>query len=157
MKFGLSDQQYEILEKLLIQPMHSHEVELSVFGSRARGTHHPFSDIDILYKEDSNNPLPADILSQIKENLENSNLSIKVDLVSESNLANSYRESVQMDLKKIEPKPFLGMPTQWDLKNWNKDLWNPESDELFPPKRFGVGYGLNFHALLRKMGLLKKK
>lgn len=43
-----------------------------------------------------------------------------------------------------EPKQtFLGMPMQWDLKNWHKDLWNPESDELFPPKRFGIGWSIN--------------
>jgi hypothetical protein len=54
-------------------------------------------------------------------------------------------------------KTFLGMPMQWDFKNWNKDLWNSESDVLFPPKRFGIGWGCNFHAVFRKIGIIKKK
>jgi hypothetical protein len=43
----------------------------------------------------------------------------------------------------------------WDRKNPLKTLWNPESDELFPPKSFGIGWTLNIHAVLRKAGVLK--
>lgn len=52
-------------------------------------------------------------------------------------------------------KTWAGMPVNWDWKNWHKDIWNPEDDQLFPPKRVGIGWGLNLHALLKKMRLLK--
>jgi len=52
-------------------------------------------------------------------------------------------------------KKFLGMPMQWDFKNAHKDIWNSEDGRVFPPKRFGIGWGLNVHALLKKTGLIK--
>lgn len=101
MKFGLTDEQYKILETILIKPLQSRQAELFVFGSRARGNHHPYSDIDIMYKENPESSISDSFVGQIKENLENSNLPIKVDLVSDKDLAKSYRDSVEKDLKKI--------------------------------------------------------
>ena len=35
------------------------------------------------------------------------------------------------------------------------DLWDPTTDELFPPKKFfGLGWGVNLHAIGRKLNLL---
>ncbi len=35
-----------------------------------------------------------------------------------------------------------------------KDLWDPSTDEIFPPKNFvGLGWGINFHAIARKIGI----
>jgi hypothetical protein len=61
--------------------------------------------------------------------------------------------------KKRENKEILGMPMSWDRKNILnfKALWNEEDDELFPPKTFGIGWTINFHALLRAMGLIRRK
>lgn len=52
---------------------------------------------------------------------------------------------------------FLGMPMRWEPHNAFKDLWNPQDDRVFPPKYFGIGWGLNVHALGRKVGLIRKK
>lgn len=54
-------------------------------------------------------------------------------------------------------KEFLGMPMRWDRKNMFKGLWDPEDDRIFPPKYFGIGWTLNFHALLRNCHVIKKK
>lgn len=62
-----------------------------------------------------------------------------------------------MNEKKMEKKTFLGMPMNLDRKGILKTLWNPETDVLFPPKSFGVGWTVNFHAMLRKVGLIKKR
>jgi len=50
---------------------------------------------------------------------------------------------------------FLGMPMMWDRKNPFRNLWNADSDELFPPKSFGIGWTINFHAVARKAGIIK--
>ena len=97
MKFGLNQEQYKILYDLVIEPLHSSGAKVYVFGSRARGKHHSFSDIDLLYVEDPQKPIGLSKISEIKENIENSNLTIKVDLVCDSSLANSYKESVDRD------------------------------------------------------------
>lgn len=100
MKFGLNPDQFQILETLLILPLKKKECEIWVFGSRARGDQHPYSDIDILYSAPTKG-LPSNFIGQIKEELENSNLTIKVDLVDIDNLADSYKKNVFKDRIKI--------------------------------------------------------
>jgi predicted nucleotidyltransferase len=98
--FGLSPEQYEILKTHLIDKLKEKGYSLWVFGSRARGDHHPYSDIDILYKSPST-AQDSTFLGEIQEQLENSNLTIKVDLVSTDNLVDSYQPSVERDKKEI--------------------------------------------------------
>lgn len=57
--------------------------------------------------------------------------------------------------RKEEQKKFLGMPMNWDRKQPFKGLWDAESDNLFPPKNFGIGWTINFHAMFRKLGIIK--
>jgi uncharacterized membrane protein len=52
-------------------------------------------------------------------------------------------------------KNWMGMPMGWDFKNWHKPMWNPKDDAIFPPKQFGIGWTINFHAVCRKIGLTK--
>ena len=46
---------------------------------------------------------------------------------------------------------FFGLPMNWDWRQIHKDIWNPQDDRIFPPKRFGIGWGFNVHALVKKM------
>ena len=48
-------------------------------------------------------------------------------------------------------KYWFGMPYRWKWKNLFLDLWNEREARVFPPKQFGVGWGLNFHALMKKI------
>lgn len=53
-------------------------------------------------------------------------------------------------------KTILGMPMRWNAKAVFRNFWNKNDDRLFPPKQFGIGWDLNLHALLRKLGILAK-
>ena len=64
-------------------------------------------------------------------------------------------EKVDKD-QKVQ-KTWAGIPVNWDWKNWYKGMWNPDDAVLFPPKRVGIGWTINFHALFKKMGFIKKK
>lgn len=101
MMFGLSDKQYAILHDLVIAPLLSKGARVFVFGSRARGDNHPFSDIDILVRESPETPLSLSEIWIIKENIEDSNLVIKVDLVRDQDLVASYRSSVEKDMIEV--------------------------------------------------------
>jgi predicted nucleotidyltransferase len=92
--FGLSDRQYRILCDCLSTIK---EHKLFVFGSRARGDHKEYSDIDILVDGE---PDPR-TLSQVKDLLEESSLLIKVDLVLKKDLLKDYAESVKRDCKEF--------------------------------------------------------
>ena len=97
MKFGLSDSEFKLLEDLFFNPIQKWGGSVWVFGSRARGDHHPFSDLDILFDA----KLPAGWLRNTKEKLEESNLPFKVDIVELHSLAESYRTQVFKERVKI--------------------------------------------------------
>lgn len=46
-------------------------------------------------------------------------------------------------------KTFLGMPMNWDLKKFGKNLWNKDDPRIILPKSFGIGWTINFHALYK--------
>ena len=48
-----------------------------------------------------------------------------------------------------------GMPVSWDWQNWYKGMWNAEDHRLFPPKRVGIGWTLNFREVLRRLRVAK--
>lgn len=99
MTFGLREEDWQTLVEVALSPLKSVAgIRLWVFGSRARGDHKPFSDLDILIDGPS---LPPGLLALVRERLEESSLPINVDLVLESELASSYRDGVLRDRKEI--------------------------------------------------------
>ncbi len=93
MKFGLKDSEYLFLQDNLIKPLKNKGMKIYIFGSRAIGNHHPFSDVDILISGDRIEELDTLILN-IKELFEESVFPYKIDLVKETELALSYRDGV---------------------------------------------------------------
>jgi len=92
--YGLDKNSWAILNEIAINPLHQHNAELWVFGSRAIGKHKQFSDLDILVVTKRN--LPEFLLSNIRSALEESDLPIKIDLVLNQELADSYRKNVDL-------------------------------------------------------------
>ncbi|NCN41778.1 nucleotidyltransferase domain-containing protein [bacterium] len=99
MKYGMTPSQYKILENLVIQPLKDSGARVFIFGSRVTEAHHPHSDVDLLYK--LSDELPPSLISDVKENIEESNFPFAVDLVNDSELASSYRESVESQLEEL--------------------------------------------------------
>lgn len=56
-----------------------------------------------------------------------------------------------------ELKKLMGLPMRWDRKNAFKNIWNSDDDRIFPPKYFGIGWSMNFHALLKSAGLINSQ
>ncbi len=100
MRYGLSDDEFAFLERVVVGPLRDAGADVYIFGSRARGDHQKFSDIDLLI--DAPTDLSA-LTSSLSEQLEQSNFPFKVDLVSVRDLAPSYQPSVLRDRKKLEP------------------------------------------------------
>lgn len=92
MKFGMTEAQYRLLESLVIQPLKLAGCRIFIFGSRATGKNHPHSDVDLLYSHQ--NTLSPGLISGIKENIEESKFPFIVEIVSDSDLIDSYRPSV---------------------------------------------------------------
>ena len=93
MKFGLSDDQFRFLFQTVIEPLKKMGFQVYIFGSRARGQHHPFSDIDILFEGNSSPDLNTKII-QIKQEAQDSNFPFKIDLVYSPDLVEGYKSNV---------------------------------------------------------------
>ena len=101
MNFGLSESDFELLKKLVIKPLQNNSVCVYIFGSRATGKNHPFSDVDLLLEPLKPGTPSSALLSEIKEAIEESRFPVKVELVLLDQLAQSYRERVLLEKKKI--------------------------------------------------------
>jgi len=95
MKYGLTTEDLENLIQIL-KPLITIS-PIFVFGSRARGDHKPFSDLDLLIE----NAVSKSILSQVRERLEESSIPIKVDLVLAADLNAHYRDQIQREKIKL--------------------------------------------------------
>jgi hypothetical protein len=55
---------------------------------------------------------------------------------------------------------FLWFPYDWRRPTWARfksRAWNPDDDRILTPKSFGWGLTINLHALLRRLGLLRRR
>jgi predicted nucleotidyltransferase len=94
MKYTLTDEQYGLLLQLVVRPLQAAGAEVYIFGSRATGHHHPFSDIDLLYIFPEGKFIAKANLREIKQGIEDSHFPFSVDLVNWDDLVDSYRPSV---------------------------------------------------------------
>lgn len=82
--FHIEPRHFEIVKKIL----KTYHQDFYVFGSRSKGSHRPLSDLDIVSK----GPLSKLQVSEINEQLEESNLPYKVDLVLWDELEDFLRD-----------------------------------------------------------------
>jgi len=81
---------FKILQSILSKyPYHFY-----AYGSRVKGTAWKFSDLDICYQED----IPTNIVCQIKEEFEQSNLPFIVELVNWKNMRPAFQKAIKKDL-----------------------------------------------------------
>ncbi len=54
---------------------------------------------------------------------------------------------------------FLKVPYEFRVPTMDRirsRWWNPDDNKVFTPRVFGVGWTINFHRVLRLLGLVKK-
>jgi type I restriction enzyme S subunit len=66
-----------------------------LFGSRARGDHKPYSDLDLLLRGAA--PLTLSQLASLQAAFEDSDLPFKVDIVDWSTAAPAFRQMIERD------------------------------------------------------------
>jgi len=94
MRFGLSQHEYELLENLVVKPLRERGAVVWCFGSRARGTQHKFSDIDLMV--DTTTDL-SPLIAQLVEDIVESHFPYKVDIVQRIDFAQSYLSGYERD------------------------------------------------------------
>ena len=68
------------------------------YGSRVKGTSRKYSDLDLCYREE----IPWNVLSHIQEDLEESNLPFKVDLIFWELMGSEFQKLIKDDLVPIK-------------------------------------------------------
>jgi len=98
MKFGLTQEQFQFKAEKVISPLQNQGASVWCYGSRARGDHQEFSDLELMVEA------PADLaqsISLIEEILQNSNFPYKVDLVQFKDFAESYKPGYHRDKTRL--------------------------------------------------------
>lgn len=96
MKFGLSPNQLAYIQNEVIDPISDLGGQVFCFGSRARGNHHEFSDLDLMIEGPRTVALEG-LVSQIQEKVTQSNFPYKVDLVFLEDFALSYKANYESE------------------------------------------------------------
>jgi len=86
----LETRHWEILKRIL----NKYPYQFYAYGSRTKGTAHKYSDLDICYREE----IPLITISQIREELAESDLPFVVELVNWRHMRPKFRELISSDL-----------------------------------------------------------
>jgi hypothetical protein len=87
-----SEQDIEQIKMIVYKRLAEHPVRIFLFGSHATGRARSSSDVDIAVLPETE--LPTGLLSQVREDLEMSNVLYNVDLVDISKTDEAFRQRV---------------------------------------------------------------
>ncbi|MCB0368610.1 MAG: nucleotidyltransferase domain-containing protein [Bdellovibrionales bacterium] len=92
-KFGLSETQLNMIKNILTMAFRSKEkILIYVFGSRATGKQRKYSDLDLWIETIPK--VSDDELMALRTAFENSELSIKIDIVTSENCLEEYKDRI---------------------------------------------------------------
>lgn len=99
--FNLSDAEQQIIAGILSRYIDT-DCELFVFGSRAKLTSHPHSDLDMVVR--SGDPIELSTLALVSDAFSESDLPFRVDFVDWDRIGDEFRSHIQ------------GHWVPWDIK-----------------------------------------
>ncbi len=91
MKIDISSKQLDVVCKIL--DAHVPGIDVRVFGSRITRGAHPGSDLDLVIMGQER--LPFEILSSLRQALEDSNLPFRVDLLDWHRIPESFQKNIE--------------------------------------------------------------
>lgn len=96
MTFGLTPEEIRYITEIVVLPLERLDARVYCYGSRARGDHQRFSDLDLMV-ESSRDLGPE--LADIRQQLSDGNFPYKVDLVERRHFAKAYEPGYLRDRK----------------------------------------------------------
>ncbi|HTR00617.1 MAG TPA: nucleotidyltransferase domain-containing protein [Candidatus Acidoferrum sp.] len=98
--FGLTPAEYDYIRAEVVAPLHAQGGRVFCYGSRARGDHKRYSDLDLMVEADKD--LSA-LVSLLQEHLSNGPFPYKVELVELRDFAAAYKPGYERDKKPYSP------------------------------------------------------
>jgi predicted nucleotidyltransferase len=96
---GMHEAEYALVHHILATWLPGGEVRM--FGSRALGTHKPYSDLDLVIM--GNTPTDLSTLGQLKEAFASSDLPWRVDVVDWATTTPEFRSHIATDSSPLPP------------------------------------------------------
>ena len=94
--FGLNSATISTIKKIFSDEFKTKTYRVYVFGSRATGRHKKYSDLDLWVEAQPS--LTDDKTSRLREKFENSDLAIKIDLITPETCLEEYKARVKAEL-----------------------------------------------------------
>lgn len=83
------------LKKLILSELENENMQVFLFGSRARNDNHYTSDVDIAIVPEKNSNTGK--ISSLKEKIENSNIPYKVEIVNVAEVSDDFKNEIMKD------------------------------------------------------------
>jgi predicted nucleotidyltransferase len=83
------------VREIVLEALHGRTARVYVFGSSVTGPVHQASDIDIAVE--ARGPLPPELLAELRDRLEESDIPYDVDIVDLGTVSPMFRERIQRD------------------------------------------------------------
>lgn len=97
-QFGFEPHHRTAIETIFKKSLLTNQkIRVWIFGSRVRGNHRPFSDVDLIIE--ATPPLTSTLLSQIAADFEESSLPFKFDLVPLDSIYPPYAPQIHNEKK----------------------------------------------------------
>lgn len=96
--FGLTNDELNLLRKVVIVPLAQRGAKVWCFGSRATGKNSKHSDIDLMVE--ASDDLSA-LIGEVREAIVESSFPYKVDIVDLRHFAHEYRDNFEAEKKLI--------------------------------------------------------
>ena len=93
MKYNVKPEYKKLLVKIITKNVPTCKIYL--FGSRARKTNDPSSDIDIALESQKN--IPFNVIGNIKEEIEESKIPFFVDILDFNSISNEMKKEISKD------------------------------------------------------------
>lgn len=94
--FGLTPEQFSFIDQQIVKPLEAEACRVFCYGSRARGDHKTFSDLDLMIEGGISEDAEK-IISEMRELLTESNFPIKVEIVRLDQFAAAYKAGYEQD------------------------------------------------------------
>jgi predicted nucleotidyltransferase len=85
---------YLELVKTILRKHLPESTKIYAFGSRAKGTAKPFSDLDLAIDADGKK-LPAKVMTNLRSDFEESNLDYKIDIIDFNDISPEFKKIVE--------------------------------------------------------------
>lgn len=85
--------------RLLRDILKKYPYKFYVYGSRAKGKNRKYSDLDLCYKDE----IPTKVILDLEEELEESDLPFRVDLVFWDKMPPGFQKLIEKDLVYLSP------------------------------------------------------